>query len=163
MMKVRNVFLTLLGIGTIGGVCWFAKKTLGKSEKMSRRYREYYSLTNQWLKNKNEKKNIVDYFKNNGYSSIAIYGMGEMGSRLFEELQNTDIKVVYFIDNRRADEMYFEIDNIPIISSDEIENQEEVDAIVVTPIYDFEAIEEALMEHDLKAEIVSLEDVIYEI
>ncbi len=162
-MKVRNFLLSLLGIGTVGGVCWLAKKAVDKSERMSRRYKDYYSLTNQWIKNKNEKKNIVDYFKDNGYSNIAIYGMGEMGSRLYEELQDTDIKVAYIIDNKQADELYYAVDDIPIVSLDEIENQEKVDAIVVTPIYDFEAIEEALLEYDLDAEVLSLEDVIYEI
>jgi len=160
-MKVWKAILSLLGITAVGGIVWASKKSIDKAEDLKRRYRDYYDVANQWLRNKNENRNIVDYFINNEYHTIAIYGMGELGNRLYEELKETDIKVAYFID-KNAEEIYYGLDDIPVVGLEDIEKQDKVDAIVITPIYDFDSIEESLSEYDIDADIVSLEDVIYE-
>ena len=161
-MKLWKVCLSLLGVGVVGGILWADKKAVKRSEEVKKRYKGYYNVVNQWLRNKNENRDVVSYFINNNFSKIAIYGMGEMGNRLYEELRGTDIKVAYFID-KNAEEIYYSEDDIPVIGLDDIENQEKVDAIIVTPIYDFDSIEEALLERSVEAEIISLEDIIYEV
>jgi len=160
-MKIWKTILSLLGITAVGGIIWTSKKSLDKANDVKKRYKDYYDVMNQWLRNKNENKKIIDYFVNNGYHTLAIYGMGELGNRLYEELKETDIKITYFID-KNAEEIYYGLDDIPVVGLEEIKNQDKVDAIIITPIYDFDSIEESLSEYDIDAEIISLEDVIYE-
>lgn len=161
-MKIWKACLSLLGIGVVGGILWTDRKAIKRLEEVKKRYKDYYDVINQWLRNKNDNRDIASYFINNNYNNIAIYGMGELGNRLYEELKDTDIKVAYFID-KNAEEIYYSEDDIPVIGLDDIENQEKVDAIIVTPIYDFDSIEEALLERSVEAEIISLEDIIYEV
>lgn len=161
-MKVWKMVLGLLGLTAVGGVIWGAKKAIEKANKYESRYKYYYDMTNQWLRNKNEKRNTKEYFNNNNYSTIAIYGMGEMGNRLYEELEDTDVEVLYFID-KNAEDIYYGIDDIPVVGLDDIERQEKVNAIIVTPVYDFDSIEETLSQYEFDGDIISLEDIIFEI
>lgn len=153
--------LSVVG-GIIGGIIYLAQKALKKETDYKNRFKSYYNVTNQWLLNKNEEKNVGDYFKDNNYKTIAIYGMGNMGELFYEEVKKTDVKVAYFID-KNAEELYYGIDDIPVVNIKDIESREKVDAIIVTPIYDFESISEDLVDSSKGAEIVSLEDVIYEV
>jgi FlaA1/EpsC-like NDP-sugar epimerase len=153
------VKLSVMG-GVIGGIIYLAQKALKKEADYKNRFKSYYNVTNQWLLNKNEEKNVGEYFKDNNYKTIAIYGMGNMGELFYEEVKKEDVKIAYFID-KNAEELYYGIDDIPVVTMDDIESQEEVDAIIVTPVYDFDSISESLEELGLDIEIVSLEDVIY--
>jgi len=145
--------------GSIGGVAYYSKKSLNKSEELQGRYKSYYQLTNQWLVNKNEGKNVSEYFMVNDIKSVAIYGMGTLGELFYEELKKSDVKVEYFID-KNAEELYYGLDDIAIVGLDDIENQPKADVIVVTPVFDFESIEKDLQEIT-DIELVSLEDIIY--
>lgn len=40
----------------------------------------------------------MEYFTQNGYQKIAVYGMHYAGERLVDELRNTEVKVVCGID-----------------------------------------------------------------
>ncbi|MBE5926111.1 MAG: hypothetical protein E7270_04025 [Lachnospiraceae bacterium] len=162
-MKAGKIIGSLLGIGvvagSIGGVAYYSKKSLNKSEELQGRYKSYYQLTNQWLVNKNEGKNVSEYFMVNDIKSVAIYGMGTLGELFYEELKKSDVKVEYFID-KNAEELYYGLDDIAIVGLDDIENQPKADVIVVTPVFDFESIEKDLQEIT-DIELVSLEDIIY--
>lgn len=122
------------------------------------RHKLYYELTNNWLKNKNQGKNVSTYFKNNKIDSIAIYGMGELGMRLYEEVLETDIKVKYFIDKNIKE--ISSILDISVVGIEKIKSMEKVDAIIVTPIYHFTIIKNELINIQSHMEILSLEDVI---
>lgn len=153
--------LAIVG-GSFGGIVYLFQKALTKERDYRQRYQTYYNTSNQWLLNKNDEKNISVYFKENNYKTIAIYGMGTMGELFYEEIKKTDVKVAYFID-KNAEELYYGLDDISVVGLDDISSQEKVDAIIVTPIYDFDKIEEELEDEGVEADIISLEDVIYEI
>ena len=142
--------------GALGGI--FAVNKLQKKvidEKIAKadKFKGYYNILNQWLRLKQESKSLEKYFVDNNYKTIAIYGMGELGNRLFMELKDTNIKVRYAVD-QNADETYSDLE---IISKED--NFLEVDAIIVTAIFAFDEIEEELAEKtDYK--ILSLEEVI---
>jgi FlaA1/EpsC-like NDP-sugar epimerase len=161
IMKLWKMVFVLGGVTGVGGILWGTRKTLNKAQKMKDVYQAYYDVTNQWLKNKNENNTLAEYFKNNSFNRIAIYGMGELGTRLYEELKNSEIKVVYFID-KNAEEICYGIDDVPIVGLSDINSQEKAEVVVVTPIYDFDSIEESLLDRGIE-QIVSLEDVVYEI
>lgn len=138
------------GVGYLGN-----KQIAQKAEKVDK-FKGYYNMLNQWLIIKQEGKNLSEYFLKNDYNSIAIYGMGEMGNRLYDELKGTDVKVSYAVD-KNAHCAYSELE---VLDPDECEYKE-VDCIVVTATFAFDEIEEKL-EEVISFPIVSLEDVVYE-
>lgn len=142
-----------IGAGTVGKIS-FEKEN--KILAMSDKHLALFLMMNQWVKVKQEGKNLAEYFNKEGYKNIAVYGMSYAGETLVEELKNTDIQVAYGID-KGADSMYSEVD---IISPDE--KLPKVDAIVVTAITFFDEIEEMLSKK-IDCPIISLEDILYEI
>lgn len=119
------------------------------------KYNHMFQLMNYWLLLKQKNIHISDYLLKEGYQSIAIYGIGHMGLRLFDELKDNGIKVKYAID-QRADDISI---NLRVIPPDKI--IEKVDAIIVTVITSFNEIENSLKEK-INIPILSLEDMIYE-
>ncbi len=159
MKKVGKVLAVVAGLASaaaMGGVVTFKKVTFAGIKKD--KFRLYYDAMNQWLVLKNAGKGLEDYFANNGYKNIAIYGMGELGNRLYEELTGSDkVEVKYAIDKNSG---YLYEGDLSIVS---IENElEMVDVIVVTAIFDFESIQETLSKK-IQYPIVSLEEVVFEV
>ena len=125
-------------------------------DKRAEKFRRYYELCNRWIKNINDGYKIETYFMGNNYYNIAIYGMGELGNRLIEALENTPVNIQYGI-NKNTWDAFAEIE---IKGVEEEERFEGVDCIVVTPINLYEDIVKELREKT-DCNIVSLEDVIY--
>lgn len=67
----------------------FADKAIQEQGKSLTRTRSYYEVLNQWVRLKNEGKQIEEFFEDNNYKTIAIYGYAELGHRLHEELVNS--------------------------------------------------------------------------
>lgn len=153
-----------IGVGIVAGaigsvacslvVGKISKGIINRQEKDIIRVKSYYNLLNRWLQIKQEGVSLVDYFHENEYKTIAVYGMGELGRRLCEELKGTDIQVKYAID-KNVNEIYSEVKLIGIEDF-----FEETDVIVVSAVFAFEEIKENLrVKTDIP--IVSLEDVVY--
>ena len=113
-------------------------------------------MLNQWLVLKQEGKSLEQYFIENGYKTVAIYGMGEMGNRLYDELKDSSIEVKYAVDQNAAS-TYSELEVF-----EKEDAFEDVDVMVVTAIFAFDEIEEEIGDK-IKFPIISLEDVVYEI
>ena len=155
--------LTLSLLSVLGGAATSAvavRKVTGKATEvqrnMSEKHLALFLMMNQWVAVKQEGKNLADYFDKQGYKSIAIYGMSYAGERLLEELKCSDIQVQYGID-KNADNIYMDVNIVTM--EDELKP---VDAIVVTPIFFFDDIEEELSKK-IDCPIISLEDVLYEV
>lgn len=157
-MKKRTAILTTLLGGMAGAAVTgkiAAKEVQNKGEKIIK-FKGYYNMLNQWLALKQEGKSLAEYFVTNGYKEIAIYGMGEMGNRLYDELKDTEIQVKYAIDKNAAS-TYSELDVKEI--DDELT---EVDVVVVTATFAFDEIKEKF-SGKVDMPIVSLEDVVYSV
>lgn len=159
--SVGSVLSSLAGAvvgATVGAAA--VGKTMGDKvnewKSMSDKHLALFLMMNQWVKVKQEGKNLAEYFAKNGYKKIAIYGMSYAGESLLEELKDTGIEVAYGID-KNADKIYAEVELVS--TGDELE---EVDAVVVTPITFFDKVEE-LLSAKLDCPIISLEDVLYEV
>ena len=112
-----------------------------------------FHILNKWLQIKNAGKSLKPYFEENYLSSVAIYGLGAMGQRLYEELQLEGIDVKYGIDQNAKN---IQIEGLEIKTLEE--ELLKVDVVIVTPIAFYE-IEKSLcnkMGEDLA--IVSIED-----
>lgn len=142
-------------VGAIG-IEFFNLKIVSKKDEKVNKFKDYYNLLNRWLIVKHEGKSLEQYFIDNGYKTIAIYGMGELGNRLYEELKNTNITIKYAID-KEAGSTYSELEIINI--EDELEK---VDVVIVSAIFAYEKIEKELQQL-IDYPIISLEDVIYEL
>lgn len=158
-MKKGVLSLISAVMGTaVGGIAVgkSMEKSLSKSRNMSDKHLALFLMMNQWVKVKQEGKNLAEYFEKNKYKKIAVYGMSYAGETLLDELRDTDIEVVYAID-KNAESIYLDIDIVTIES-----DLQEVDAVIVTAITFFDEIEEKLKEK-LKCPIISLEDILFEI
>lgn len=158
IIKVVTYFGSLAG--AIGGIVYFSQKSIKRESDLQKRYRAYYELSNQWLMNRNENKSLSSYFEENDIKSIAIYGMGTLGELFYEEVKKSEVQVKYFID-KNADELYCGMDNIPVMGFNDLLIQEKVDAVIVTPIFDYSVIQKDLHKVDASLNLISLEDIIF--
>jgi len=158
--KLKKTVVGILGI-FIGAVTGGAvvgklseKKVTQKEEKVDK-FKSYYEMLNQWLIIKQEGKSLEQYFIDNGYKTVAIYGMGEMGNRLYTELQSGKVEIRYAVDEN-ADGIYSDLE---ILSRED--EFKEVDVMVVTATFAFDEIVEELRKK-VDCPIVSLDDVVYD-
>lgn len=154
MKKVISTFLTLLvGAGVGVAIINFINSKNKKYDKAFK-FKAYYELLNHWLSLRNKGISVEEYFVNNNYRNIAIYGMGELGTRLYEELKEGRICIKYAIDQNGG------IPNSDLQIYDMNDELEEVDLIVVSAIFDYSAIEVQLQKKG-NFKIVSLDSVIF--
>ncbi len=118
--------------------------------------RQKYELLREWIYTTQIGRPPGNFFLSRGYRNIVIYGAGEIGLMLCQELQMTEeIRVICFIDRVKQDNP-FGVDTVQ-----RYEKGLGEDVVVVTPIMQFEDIKEQL-EADGAAAVVSLKDVILE-
>lgn len=158
MKKLTASAISLLvGVGVGGAMSQkINNNQFNEKTELSNKHLSLFLLMNQWVKVKQEGKNIADYLKREGYKKIAIYGMSYVGETLASELAETDIEIAYGID-RKADEVYADFN---ILSPKDA--LEDVDAIIVTAIFYYDEIKEILSKK-MNCPILSLEDILYEI
>lgn len=119
------------------------------------KFREYYQLLNKWLQLKIYKRDISGYFLKNGVKKVGIYGMGEIGKRLYDDLiDEGKIDVRFFIDKGKACG-YLGMDVFDL--EGEIPN--DIDLIVVTVGWAFNEIKENL-ERKVSVPIVAIDEII---
>lgn len=132
---------------------YFARtqEEISKVQKMIRINESF----NKWLELKQNNYRLKGYFENNNYKSVAIYGMGDLGKRLFRELADDGVVVSYTIDkNIGVDDKYKMI----ALS----ERLPEVDVVIVTAVSSFDDIYLDLKGR-FNGEIVSIEDVLWSV
>lgn len=141
----------IVGAATMGSIK--GRTVDAKAEKIDK-FKSYYNMLNQWLILKQEGKSLEQYFIENGYKTVAIYGMGEMGNRLYDELKDSSIELKYAVDQNAAN-TYSELEVF-----EKEDDFEDVDVMIVTAIFAFDEIEEQL-NSKVDFPIISLEDVVY--
>lgn len=122
---------------------------------LSDKHLTLFLMMDQWMKIRQDGKSIDLYLVEEGYKKIAIYGMGYAGQTLLRELNNTQVQVVYGID-QNAEEI---CSDLKIVSKEDV--LEAVDAVIVTAVTAFDAIKKEL-ENRVCCPILSLEDIVYE-
>lgn len=160
-MKAGTIISTIIGtgVGAVAGAATVGKMTASEIDKWKKKSDKHFALFEfmcEWMKLKQEGKDIRTYFEKNNYKTVAIYGMSYCGERLVADLQNAGIEIKYAID-KRADSVHSEFELYT--PEDELP---EVDVVVVTAITFFDEIEE-MLSSKVDCPIISLEDVIYDI
>lgn len=159
-MKKGTIISLVSGMigGAVASSVYFIKKnrSINDFDKV-KKFKTYYNMLNQWLMLRSAEKKLEEYFINHDYQSVAIYGMGEMGERFLEEInQSENLSVKYAID-RESDGVLADIEIKTL--DDELEP---VDVIVVTAIFAYEEIKKQLIKKT-NTEIISLTEVIQEL
>lgn len=155
---MKKSFLLSIGAGIVGFIAGICVKKESKSENTASgndKYMLYFSLLDRWMKLKERGKTLEGYFIKHGYHKIGIYGIAHLGNHLIAELSNSEIEVAYGID-RRADLIYA---GIPVWGLDD--EWDCVDAIIVTPIYDYASIKKEIEKRG-GYKVISLEEVVHE-
>ena len=157
-MKKQTISFLSMIIGIISGFTIAEKKCekrILNELRVSNKNMMSFRVMSQWVKVKQNGRNLSEYFEHAGYKKIAIYGMGYMGETLLNELEGTKTEVLYGID-QNADIMYA---NVNIVSlEDELQA---VDAIVVAVADSFEAISKNIQKR-IDCPVVSIVDVVYD-
>lgn len=125
------------------------------------RVKDYNDVLIRQLQNISDNKSISKRLREIEINSIAIYGQGSMGRMLYDQLKGSNTYVAFFID-KNEETGQSNIENIPVKNIEMIKTAENVDAIIVTPVYDFESIREDIEKNGVNTRIISLEDLVYE-
>lgn len=134
--------------------------TLKKIDSMWFRNKSYYGILFHWLKNKNNNKNITNYLLKQNIKTVGIYGAGNLGELLFDELKNDDeISIKCIIDRDCSNGNFL---NTPIIQMEQLKENYDVDCIIVTPIYAFEEINKDLKNIGIK-NVIGIDDIVFNI
>lgn len=131
-------------------------KSLKKSQENTEKFHMLFRMMNQWVEVKQKGVNLSQFFEENGYKKIAVYGMATVGETFFNELKGTSTEIVYAIDKNKAGIAA----GVAIYSPDE--ELPPVDVIVVTAISYYDEIA-TMLEGKVDYPIISLEDVVYNI
>lgn len=127
---------------------------IDKDEQLNK-FQLFYPILVQWLSIRQEGRSLVEWFENNKIKHIAIYGMKELGERLYEELKNSSVEVSYAID-MNSEYIYSEIE--VYAPSNKLPH---VDMIVVTAILYYEEVKDKL-KGMVDYPVVSLADIVFE-
>ncbi len=114
----------------------------------------------KWLENRNSGKTFAGYFKKYGYKNIGIYGAGDLGRLLFEEIKKSDIRVLYFVD--RNAEGLFDYQGIKVIPIDKIGDMPKIDVLVITPVGNYGSISKLLANSFPELPTINLKEAVYE-
>ena len=118
------------------------------------KYWEMFLMMSAWMRNRQRGKLISDFLERKGFHEIDIYGLGDIGKNLYEELSYKNINVRYLIDRNKN----IQIQGKTVKSLGDIDKS--VDAVIITVIYNFEEIKEELAQK-YNCPILSLADIIY--
>lgn len=114
-----------------------------------------FMIFDKWIQIKNKKKSLATYFDDNSMKYIAIYGLGGIGKRLYEELSEENLQISCGID-RNATNIW--IDGLTMKSLEDI--LPKIDVVVVTPISFYEIRKEIHEKMGEDIDVVFIEDVI---
>lgn len=131
--------------------------TIEGRDVQKNKYKIYTEILHNWLIKKERGRNFSDYLKTFDIKSIAVYGLGILGKHFISELKDSDLLIKYAIDeaeDARANA------KIPVYKKEQIMKLD-VDVIVVTVIYDYEAIKKELKKYT-GTKIMSLEQIVME-
>ncbi|GFI50363.1 putative glycosyltransferase EpsH [Lachnospiraceae bacterium] len=122
------------------------------NEKKEIRINELNDIYDKWLYLKINGINLASYFEKKKFFNIAIYGMGQLGCRFYEDISSQNIRVLYAID-KNADAIF--ICGIKIITLEcELikEYLAQVDVVVVT-------VTDGFLVNEIEREIKQLKDI----
>ncbi|WP_300809009.1 hypothetical protein [uncultured Acetatifactor sp.] len=118
-------------------------------------YSKYVTIK-RWFMLCQRNMQLFNYLQKRRIQTIAIYGMGEIGEMLFQNLKNSPVKVLYGID-QRAEQLH---SDVPILRLEQI--HDEIDMIIITAKVDYQSIRNSLMQY-VQCDVMTLDDILTEV
>ena len=116
-----------------------------------------FQLLNQWMRLRNRGVHIHEFFSCMGLRKISIYGMGELGRLLLEELgEDKETEIVFGIDQRSDTDL-----NIPVYHLEDIPFIPE--AIVISLVNMTDETEDRIFELYGDLPVFTIEEVLFEL
>lgn len=132
---------------------WFyEKKDTYLVSKQESKLQGYYNILTKWVNLHNNSKNLSVILQKKGYQNIAIYGIGEIGKLLYDELYSSLINVKYGIDQSNI--CY---KSLTVLSVND--NLPSVDAVIVTIPSVYDTIVSCL-KNKMNSPIISIESLL---
>jgi len=128
-----------------------------KAEVIAKKYSRYFLLMDQWMTLREKGVSLTAYLKRLGYKKVAIYGYGVFGRHLHYDLEKDGIQVQYVIDrDRRVEKQGISL----FMPTDE--SYPKTDAIIITSVYEFDAVWN-LMRNKVESPLISLLELFEEV
>lgn len=146
----------ILGKGMLEHKLIDLMKLESEESKNTKKFRSYYYMLNRWIEIEQSGKRIADLFLERNYTTIAIYGMGEIGTRLYYALKDTGVTVNFVLDQQLTGKVH----EFPVMATQK--QFEEISALVVTIPFAYEEVKKDMSEKTSKP-VVSLEHILFEV
>lgn len=131
---------------------------LGLPDLVNQGYDNLNQILINWISAEVVGDGIRKFFAESGFKRIAIYGAGSLGMTLYHALKESNVEIKYYVD-KKAGSIELGLP-IALVKQDDINQQEKVDAIIVTVSRDFYKIYDELKNRQITSEIISLEKII---
>ena len=123
-------------------------------------YKEKNDMYEQWLRVLYTGKMIGKYLQARGYSHVAIYGLGEAGKILIRDLDRTQVRIDYIIEQNYSSNEYE--GHITIKDIAKCDNMKKTDAIIITEFADYVSVLGQL-EKRVTCRILALDDLLFSV
>ena len=151
---MRKYFL--LGIGIVIGITLDRinlRKVIKDKDVENEKVRQNFNILGEWLSMYERGEHIAKKLLELNIETVGIYGMGILGSHLYRQLDNTKVKVNYIIDKNDLKGIY----TAKLIKP--CDHMENIDAVIVTPVYQFNNIKRNILKYN-DIEVISLREVL---
>ena len=141
-----------------------ARKIIEKNKAdkvLAKKYFDMFSLITKWMDKEFNGRHLKDWFHKKNIAVIAIYGMGDIGKLIYRILKDTDIKIPYAMD-RLEGIVCGDLEIYQLTWSIEPFDLPYVEAVVVTPIMDYEEISNELNLR-MDAKILCFKEIVEEL
>lgn len=119
------------------------------------KYFPMYKLLLKW--SYLESYDISQYMEQHGYNRIAIYGLGDLGMKLYHDLEKSNVKVLYGIDNLAGTKKV----PFPLYRLETVSEFPETDIVIITVLADSSKIKQQLLRWGiLEEKIILIKDLI---
>ena len=161
IVHIRKVAVMCLITGLFFEIRWRNKKKIAQIENEKNRFKNQFDILCQWHRNNLQGCDLEKILIERDIRTVAIYGKGIIGRLIYKTLENTSVRVSFFID-KNAENIVQDLNKT--IRIDSIKEEQKPDAIIVSLPYDFQKIKQDL--HSLLGldyQILSIEGLIYKI
>ena len=133
----------------------FYNSELEKARDLSKKHYYQFKNVSNWIRFKQNGGILSDDLIQKGFKNIGIYGVGEIGELLIEELKSGDVNIAFGID-KDAEKKRFDTD-VRVISPSMI--KENIDAIIITVVLEEKKII-SMLKTKVTCPIFSLQELI---
>lgn len=117
-------------------------------------------ILNRILFLKQRNKTVADYLRKEGIKTVSIWGCSDIGQRLYDELKESEIKIICGIDGKPAER------NLPVETVNATKENAsfiaQSDAIIITAVFNLTEILDNISELNIHCKIYSIDKILME-